>query len=45
MIPKVGDVVRLNHDFLEIWFKRGNTSFEKEEVWNKRFAITGVKKS
>lgn len=42
MVPKVGDVVRLNHDFLKVWFKRKNGYFG-EEIWKEKFTVTKVK--
>lgn len=42
MILKVGDTVRLNPDFLEVWFNEGNTSFEKREVCNKKFSVINI---
>lgn len=30
MIPKVGDIVKLNHEFLEVWFKGGMNILEKK---------------
>lgn len=44
MIPKVGDIVKLNHDFLKVWFKGGNEYFEKE-VWEENLTITGIENS
>lgn len=44
MFPKVGDVVRLNPDFLKMWFRRGN-KYLKEEVWKERLTITEVKET
>lgn len=42
MLLKVGDTVRLNPDFLEIWFNEGNTSFKKKDVCNKKFSVTKI---
>lgn len=42
MMPKVGDIVKLNPDFLKIWFKRGRT-YLGEEVWKEKFKVIEIK--
>lgn len=41
MFPKVGDIVKLNPDFLKVWFRRGNRYFEKD-IWEERLTVTEV---
>lgn len=40
MIPRVGDIVKLNPDFLKIWFKK-NKYFRKE-VWRENFRVIEI---
>lgn len=43
MIPKAGDIVKLNPDFLRVWFDRGNVYFG-EEVLEENLTILRIEK-